>query len=59
MEEGVVDMLRVRVEVLGRVRESVARKGVKKATVTARSSTKTAAVAVVKLEVDLEGVTEA
>jgi hypothetical protein len=59
MDEGVVDMFLVRVEVLGRVRESVARKGVKKATVTARSSTKTAAVAVVKLEVDLEGVTEA
>jgi hypothetical protein len=59
MDEGVVDMLRVRERVLGRVRESVAPKGVKKATVSARSSTKTAAVAVVKLEVDLEGLTEA
>ena len=59
MDDGVVDMLRVRVEVLGRDRESVARKGVKKATVTARSSTRTAALAVVKLEVDLEDVTEA
>lgn len=52
-------MLRVRVEVLGRVRESV-RRGEKKARVTARSSTRTTAVAVVKLEVvDFGGVTEA
>jgi len=59
MDEGVVDMLREREEVLGMVRKSVARKGVKKATVTARSNTRTAAVTLVKLEVDLEGVTEA
>jgi hypothetical protein len=60
IEEGVVDMLRVRVEVLGRDLESVARRGVKKATVIARSSTRSAAVAVVKVEVeDLEVFTEA
>lgn len=53
-------MLRVGVEVLGRVRESVARRGEKKATVTARSSTKTAAVAVkLEVKVDFSGVTEA
>lgn len=53
-------MLRVREEVLGEVRESVTRRAEKKATVAARSSTKTAAVAVVKLEVevDFSGVTE-
>lgn len=58
-EEGVVDILRVRAEVLGRDRESVARRGEKKASVTARRSTRTAAVAVVKLEVGFEGGTEA
>lgn len=59
MDEGVVDILRVRVGVLDRDRDSVARKGVKKARVIARISTKSAAVAVVKLEIDLEVVTEA
>lgn len=59
MDEGEVDMLRERVEVFGRVRESDVRRGPKKATVTARSSTKTAAAAVVRLKVDFEEVTEA